>query len=91
MGFTMEIGGDVAPSSPEISVVGDDSLIDRPGLLAGGFAHDTTDVVDGDAARNTPAYRSIARAPQGSSSIVQRGIDTGQQFWRSYTRCMAPQ
>jgi len=88
MGFTTETGGDAAPNNPEISV-GDDSL-NRPGLLAGDFSYDTTDVVDGDAARYTPAYRSLAPAPQSPISIAQRGIDMGQQFLRSYTRCMAP-
>ncbi len=44
----METSGDVAPISPEMPV-GDDSL-NRPGLLAGDSAHDTTDIVDGDAA-----------------------------------------
>jgi hypothetical protein len=70
MGFMMETGGDAAPNNPEIVAVGDDSLISRPGLLAGDFDHDTTDVVDGDVAQNTPAYRSLARASQGPISIV---------------------
>jgi hypothetical protein len=68
MGFTMEKNGDDAPNSPAVSV-GDDSQ-NRPGLLASDLAHDTTtDVVDGDAPRNTPANRSLAPAPQGPISI----------------------
>ena len=89
MGFTMESNGDVAPNIPEVSV-GDDSL-NRPGLLAGDFAHDTTDVVGGNVARNTPAYRRLVLASQGPISIAQRGIDMRQPVCRSYTRCTAPQ
>jgi hypothetical protein len=57
----------------------DDASLNRPGILAVDLAHDITDVVDGDAARDTTA------APRGPINIGQRGFDMGQQFWRSMT------
>jgi hypothetical protein len=57
----METGGDVAPNRPEMPVV--DASLNRPDFFAGDLAHDITDVVDGDDARNTPAYTIIAPAP----------------------------
>jgi hypothetical protein len=69
MGFTMEIDGDVAPSSPEL-LAGDDIPNDRE-LLAGNVAQNIGNINVVDVARNAPGNESLEPDPQVRIATAQ--------------------